>query len=318
MFLESFQVTGGAVLQIFLLGSIGYLLVRNKFLDHGGLSTLSRLVIAVTLPILIFCRLIKDFKFNLYPDWWIFPLLSILITLAGLVIGAIFALFIKGQQQKLQFLSLVTFQNSGYLPLALVAALFPKEKADALFIYIFLFLFGFNLIIWSAGVYMLTFSKTKRFELGSLFSPPVVTIIFSLLFIYLGWERFIPDALIKSLEMAGDCTLPLALFVVGGNLAEIDIRHTDKKAIFLMSLAKLIILPALGLWLLVKLNLPSLIGLLILIQLAMPPATSLSIIIRHYKKEDLLVSQGIFFGHTLSLITISVFLSLYFTLVVIK
>lgn len=104
------------------------------------------------------------------------------------------------------------------------------------------------------------------------------------------------------------------MFVVGGNLALINLGKIDKKAMILLVLAKLIVLPLLGLVLVLKLKMPQLMGLLILIQLAMPPATSLSLIIRHYKKEDLLISQGIFFGHLISLITIPLFLSLYFTL----
>ena len=94
------------------------------------------------------------------------------------------------------------------------------------------------------------------------------------------------------------------------------IPHTeiDKKEMLLMFLVKLIILPALGLVLVLKLKLPELVGLLIVMQLSMPPATLLSVITRHYKKDDLLISQGIFLGHIVSIITIPVFLSLYFYL----
>jgi predicted permease len=86
----------------------------------------------------------------------------------------------------------------------------------------------------------------------------------------------------------------------------------------LMILMKMIILPALGLWLVLVFKLPALVGLLIIMQLAMPPATSLSVIMRHYKKEDLLISQGIFFSHILGLVTLPLFLSLYFALAMIK
>jgi predicted permease len=165
---------------------------------------------------------------------------------------------------------------------------------------------------------MLTFSGLKKFELGTLFSPPVITAISSLIFISLGLNKFVPDAALKPLRMVGDCTLPLAMLVVGGNIAEIHLGKIDKKAIALIVLSKLIILPLLGLWLVIKFRLPQLMGFLVLLQLAVPPATSLSVIVRHYKKEDLLVSQGIFFGHILSIITIPVFLSLYFTLSVLK
>lgn len=318
MFLESFKITGLAVAQIFLLGAIGYFLMKKNILGEAGFDSLSRLALDITLPILIFCQLIKDFSFSLYPNWWVFPLMGVAITVIGLAIGSMFVGFINGHQHRLQFLSLIAFQNSGYLPLALIGALLPKEKISAMFIYLFLFLLGFNLVMFSFGVYMLAFSRENKFEWQSLFSPPVLATLFSLLLILAGLNRLIPEFVLKPLKMVGDCTLPLAMLVVGGNLAEIHLGRIDKKAIVLMTLAKLIVMPALGLALVMKFKFPELIGLLILIELAVPAAVNLSVIIRHYKKEDLLISQGIFFSHILSLVSIPIFLSLYFMIIVIK
>ena len=50
----------------------------------------------------------------------------------------------------------------------------------------------------------------------------------------------------------------------------------------------------------------------------MPPAANLSVIIRSYKKDDLLISQGIFFGHILSIVLLPVLLSLYFMFIMLK
>jgi len=135
--------------------------------------------------------------------------------------------------------------------------------------------------------------------------------IISLLLVAVGINNFVPAGILKPLRMVGDCTLPLAMFVVGGSLAEIQVVRVNKIAIFLMSLAKLIILPALGILLVMKFRLPELVGLLIVMELAMPPATLLSVISRHYHKEDLLISQGILLGHIISIATIPLFLSLY-------
>jgi len=146
MFIESFKVTGMGVAQIFLLGAIGYFLMKKDILGEPGLDVLSRLVVEITLPALIFCQLIKDFSFDLYPNWWIFPLISIAITGAGLLLGSLLTGFIKGPQRKMQFLSLIAFQNSGYLPLAMIAAMLPKDKIDTAFIYFFFF---WDLIWWS-------------------------------------------------------------------------------------------------------------------------------------------------------------------------
>lgn len=318
MFLESFKITGSAMMQIFLLGAIGYFLMKKNILGEPGLDALSRLVVEVTLPLLIFCQLIKGFRFDLYPDWWIFPVLSLLITVAGLSLGCLFSGFIRDGGQKGQFLGLVTFQNSGYLPLALIAALLPKDKSDTMFIYLFLFLLGFNLIIWSFGVYLVGAHKNRKFELAGLFSPPVIATGLSLAIILAGLNKFIPDTLLRPLRMVGDCTLPLAMFVVGASLALIRLEQTDRKAVFLIVLLKLIILPALGFWLVMRFKFPELLGLLIIMELAVPPATSLSVIARHYKKEDLLISQGVFFGHILSLVTLPLFLSLYFIMFMVK
>lgn len=317
MFLESFKVTGPAIAQIFLLGAIGYFLVKINALGESGLDALSRLTIEITLPFLIFCELIKGFTFTFYAKWWIFPLISIAITFLGLFVGSLFVGFIRGNDHKMQFLSLIAFQNSGYLPLALVASLLPKDQVGPMFIYLFLFLLGFNLLIFSLGVYMLASKKGDKFEVKNLFSPPVLATLVTLLLILLNLNR-VPDSIYKPMKMIGDCTLPLAMLVVGGNLAQIRLGRIDKKAIFFMSLAKLVILPGLGILFLLKFRMPHLIGLLILIELAVPPATTPSVIIRHYKKEDLLISQGIFFGHILGLISLPIFLSLYFALVMVK
>jgi predicted permease len=318
VFLDYFRITGAGVLQIFLLGAIGYFLVKKNIISQEGLGALSRTVIEVTLPLMIFCQLLQNFTFRLYSYWWVFPLISIAINLAGFIAGLLFCGAFRGQEQKLQFLSLTTFQNSGYLPLALVAALLSGDKLNVMFIYLFLLLAGFNLVMFSVGVHMLVFHKNREFELGSLFSPPVIATIVTLVLIYFNWQGFVPQVVFKPLEMVGNCTLPLAMFVVGGNLAQIRLVKINKKMVTLMTLAKLIILPAAGLWVVVVLKLPELIGLLIIMQLAMPPATLLSVITSHYKKEDIFISQGILFGHLISIITIPLFLSIYFTLTVVK
>lgn len=318
MFLEHFKVTGSAVTQIFLLAGIGYLLVRRRFLAPEGLDAMSRLVMDITLPALIFSQLVQHFSFALYRNWWIFPLASLAVTAVGFAVGSLFSYFIKGQQHKLQFLNLVTFQNSGYLPLALTAALLNKEEASAMFIYIFLFLIGFNLVMFSVGAHMLSYQKERKFELESLLSMPVVATAFTLVFIFLGLKNYVPETVLKPLDMLGGCTLPLALLVVGGNLAELKLSHIDKRAIALLLAAKMVILPLLGLGFVIAFRLPQLIALLVLIQLAMPSAVTLSVIIRHYEKEDLLISQGIFFSHIASVISVPLFLILYFNLAVIK
>ena len=318
MFLEQFKITGLAMAQIFLLGGLGYILVKKSILSHEGLDALSCLVIQIIFPALILAQMLKNFSFNLYPNWWIFPLVSLAITVSGLTVGWLLLKLSGLKTHKLQFLSLVAFQNSGYLPLAIVSAIFTGQQVSDIFIFIFLFLLGFDLVAWSLGIYMLTYEKQVEFKLQSVFSPPVIANLTSLVLIALGLNKFIPDVLFKPLSMVGNCTLPLAMLVVGGNVALVQLKNIDRKVTFIFLLGKLIILPILGIVIVLKLALPHLLGFLIVMQLAMPSATSLSVIIRRFNRQDALISQGVFFSHIIGLFTIPLFLSLYLFLVMLK
>ncbi|HRZ14197.1 MAG TPA: AEC family transporter [Candidatus Omnitrophota bacterium] len=318
MLMEALRSTGIGVGQCLILGLIGFILVRRAILAVDGLQALSRLVVDVTLPLLIFSRLVRDFNPQLYPHWWFFPLLSVAITGLGFLVGWLFTAWIKGEQNKLQFISLVTFQNAGYLPLVMVAAMLPQAKADVMFIYLFLFMLSFNLLVFSFGVYLLTFHRNRKFDWATVFSPPVIATLAGLAVAFLGAQRFIPQVVLRPLDMIGECTLPLAMIVVGGNIASIRCGNPNKRIVSLLVLAKLLLLPILGLGFLYLVRLPELVGFLIVLELAMPSAANLSVIMRRYELEDCLISQGLFYTYISCLFTIPLFLSLYFMISMVK
>lgn len=316
-FLASFKVTSLAVLQILLLGACGFIIVKKQVIDSSGLDAISKLVVELMLPLYIFTQLLSRFDFSLYPNWYIFPFISFFINFCGFAIGFIL-LKISGTRipQKNEFLALATFQNSGYMVFPLVVALLPKEQADTLLIYVFLFLLGFNLLVWSFGVFLLSAHKRKGFELGSLFSPAVIAILAGLLAVFLGLNKIIPEGVIRPFKMVGECTVPLAMLVVGGGLALVNFSKAAMKlgALISIVLAKLILLPIFTLFIIYKFNPSYLVGLLIILESAAPSATSLSVISRHYKTENNdFINQGIFWTHILSIITIPLFLGLFYS-----
>lgn len=309
----SFKITTAAIFQIFLLGLCGFVLTKKNIISQDNLKFLSRLVIFLFFSCFIFVKLIENFNFCLYPNWWIFPLISFVVTLLGFLTGLLFLRIDKNLNKfKNEFLSLVTFQNSGYLPLILVAFLLPPDSRDQMFIYLFLFLLGFNLIMWSIGVFYLVRERNGRFELSSLFSPPVITMIITLFLIAIGFSKFIPIFLIEPMKMLGDCALPLAILIVGGNLAQVNIS-TKKYSRYISSLviAKLLFLPFIFFGLIFLIKPQQSIAFLLLLEGAMPSATSLSVIMRHYDREDNIISLGIFWTHLFSLLTIPLFLILF-------
>ena len=313
-FILTFQTTLLATVQTFLMGGCGYALVKKGVIDKNGLVIFSKLVIRLFFPLFSFHQLTTHFSFEGYADWWVFPLMSLGITLGGFAVGWLTVSLFKGMPSKKDFISLVGFQNSGFIPLMLVATMFATERAQQLYMYIFLFLIGFDLVFWSFGVWFLTKRKAEKFEMTNLLYSPFTAIILSLIVVALGWHRFLPEALMKPVKMFGDCALPMAVLVVGGDLATIDIFAIHKKGIFWAALGKLVIFPALALFFVLFFHIQQFIGFLIVLEAAVPSANSLSVIARHHGIESEFLNQGIFFTNVFSIITLPVFLTLYMQL----
>ena len=328
------------MLQVFVLGLVGFVLVKKGMLSPQGLDGLTDFFIGLVFPALIFGQIVREFDFKAVGYWWLFPLLSLGITGLGLLAGYGFGFSLKDAQTKREFIALSGFQNSGYLPLVLLKGILPPEQLGPMLIYLFLFLLGFNLVIWSWGVSFLSARPAASFGYGcgyrkphhrplaygkpnyglvanmfswaSLFSPPVLAVILGLVFVILKIGRFIPQFILFPIEMLGNCSFPLAMVVVGASLAQLYNKQAiDLRNIIKLSLLKLCILPLLGLLFLSLVRLPYLIGLLIILELAVPSATNLAIITRKYARQEKIISQGIFFSHILSLITLPVFLTLF-------
>ena len=316
MFLETFQTTFFAVFQVLLLAVSGYVLVRRGFFDERGLNQLSGLVINFLLPLFIYYQMTTSFDFDGYPRWWIFPLMSFGVTLAGFVLGHLLSLVAaKGELAKREFTALVTFQNAGNIPLMIVTTLFTGMLLKTLYVYILLFVIGFNLLIWSLGTMILVKDSASKLSKTQVLNPPFIATWFSLGMIYSGWHAYVPQSFLKPVELFGDCALPLAMLVVGGNLATIPILDVDKKAIVWVVLAKLIVMPLLALGVVYYLKLDFALGFLILLEAAVPCANSLSLITRYCNMEGKFINQGMFYGHVLSILTIPFFLTLYMVLV---
>ena len=307
-----FTTTFGAIFQLVLVGFVGFWLTRRKTISDGGLDMLSDLVVEVFLPLFMFAEIIRRFSFREYPDWWIYPLLSVVVSGAGFAFAYVVLRSDRlGIKHPEEFLGLSTFQNSGYLPLPLVASLLSVGAANRMFIYIFLFLLGFNMMIFSAGVFILTPARTRRFDPRKILNPPVVATLVALLIAFVGGQKFIPEFILRPAEALGRCAIPLSVLVVGGNLALMKVEKNVGRPMISVLLIKLVILPLFFLGVVFLFRPSPLMGLLIILQAAMPPAVLLTVVCRNQDCEDKLITQSIFYGHLACIITIPLVLALY-------
>ena len=300
-----------ATIQILLMAGVGFALVKRSVLDDQGLDTLSNLLVKVFLPQMIFYHLTQHFSFKDYTYWWAYPLLSLAMVLSGVILSRGLLLIHRGCRNKNHFTALMGFANYGYFPLMLVSSLFEGETAHTLTVNIFLLIMGFDFAVWSLGVWLLTSHKDKTIYWRRLLNPPFITTLLTLLLIVLGWHKWVPAIMIKPVKMFSDCTLPLAMIVVGGNLAKTNLNAANKSDIGYLVLGKLVLLPSLALMVVKVFGVAYAFGFLIVVESSVPSAVSLSMMSRYFKVESELINQGIFWDSLISVLTIPVVLTVY-------
>ena len=310
MFLETFQISFSATVQVFVLAACGYFAVRLKALDDKGLDQLTSILVNLFLPCFAFIQLTQHFDFASYLLWWHLPLLYIAMAAVALALAAMVGFGFKGRQKN-EFMALVGFQNCGNIPLVVVAALFTGPTAHILFVYIVLFIVGANILIWTLGVWLLLRGENKPMDLKKMINPPLLTTLLTLVLVAIGWAKYIPQPMLMPIEMLGNCALPIAMLTVGGSLAGLSLRRIQVGPAILIVLTKLVLFPLLALVCVFSLNVDPLMGFLIVLEAAVPSAVTLSLICRHYNTDEEFVSEGVFVTHVASIITVPLFLTLY-------
>ncbi len=295
-----------AIIKLLLIIFLGFFLYRKKILTQEALKFLTFLVVNITVPFLIFTEIITHLNLENAPPLYKFILLSISIFSLGLFLGIIFSPFSKFPRE---FIALVSFQNCGYLPMNLALFLFLSPLRDTFLIYIFLYILGFNILMWSVGSFLIFKKKKEGFKMRSLFTMPVISIIISLLCVYLKINSFFPDLIISPLALVGKMSFPLSMILLGAWLAKGE-KLASKEAL-LASFIKLFLLPLIFFMLILKFKLFSLWGFFVLTQASMPSAASLPIVAQMRGGNSEVVSCGVFLSHILALFTVPIWLSLF-------
>jgi hypothetical protein len=301
-----------AILKLFIIVSFGFYFYKKKIIGEEALKFLTFLVINISVPFLIFTKIVKNLDTSHSPSLLSFLFLSLLMFLVGIIVGGILALFVPKQIRR-EFMSLVGFQNCGYLPMNIALFLFSPILRDEFLIYIFLYILGFNILLWSVGSFFIFKRKGEKFNVKSIFTAPMVSIIISLIFVYTGLKDYLPQFIFSPLKIIGEMSFPLSMIILGAWLAKgwRGRIASDFKPILKVVIGKLGIIPLVFFLGVLKLKLFSLFGLFIIMEASMPSAASLPIVVNLRGGNSEFVSRGIFFTHLVSIATVPIWLEIF-------
>ena len=301
-----------AVIKLTAIAVLGFYFYKRKFIDQRVLDFLIFFVINFAFPFLGFSHIVESLHINSGYSIGMFVLVSIAIFFVSFILGFLFS-FKRKHDFKKEFISLVAFQNCGYLPLSIAVFFLPAQLSEEFIIYNFMYILGFDVMFWSVGSFLIFKKKGEEFKLKSILTPPIVATVLALFFVYSGLAKFIPSVILSPMKMVGDTSFVLSMIILGCWLAKISTVNLYKRVFIVLeaSLLKLVLLPFIFLLIMLKLDIVSLFGLFVVLQAAMPSAVSLPIVANLRKADSEFVSQGVLLSHILSIVTIPVWVGLY-------
>lgn len=304
------------ILCILGLVGAGFLARRRGMLSAQGTNDLAHIALSLVYPALIFVSItelsLADLRAHLS-----LPMLVMVIAFTGFGLGLLAVRFLGRvpPETSRAFLFHCLINNYSFLPLPLV--LFRYGDAGvALLIFSSV---GYEILLWSLGVMLFSRAERKRDQLKSLFSPPFLALLFSLVWVaardLLPWPAppaglaLAGQTLRSGLTTLGAATIALSMLVAGSRFAVLEFKTILGWRIWFVSAIRLvavplILIPVLGL---IPMD-PVARGILYII--AVMPSAMVSVLFsERYGGDTDFIAGGLLLTHLWALITVPLFLA---------
>ena len=305
---------------MFLVIVVGWLARKRGFLADEFTAILSRLVVDVAFPALVFTQMLRTVDAAALRESWFSPLLCGLLIVVAYLVGLVASPLFTDKTQRNTFIFLVAVPNWVFLPLPIAEALYGNAGVRI----VLLCNAGAQLVLWSFGVWIL--HGTVRQAARNLLTnaglwATALGIVTALIFPATRELEFIDPltasaggviggAIVQALAMVGSLTIPLSLLAIGAQLGGLTIAvHRFPRALWGVLLARLIFAPlvTLGLgWaaICMGLQIPEVTRMVCYLIASMPVAISCSVMAERYGGDAQLAAQGIFYSTFFSLLTV--------------
>lgn len=239
--MEMMLILARQILQMFLLGGLGFLMFKGKKITQEGSKTLGNILIYLALPAVI----INGFLVERTQERLLGMLWSGIGAAALLLLSILVSRLFFRRDPIAAFAG--AFSNPGFFGIPLIVA---SVGQGAVF-YVACFVAFLNIGQWTYGVSLLTGQPIRKgFEPKKLIRAPFMIAVLIGLALFLS-KLPLPDMLKGVLQTVGQLNTPLAMFTVGVYLAQTDILSmVRRKRLYGLSAVRLVLIPLLSLLLL--------------------------------------------------------------------
>lgn len=307
--MEIFQVTTGQMLVLFTIILAGFLLAKLKVIPADSNTVLSKLENNLLVPALVFGTFADKFRVE--------KLLEagqlVLVSFAVCFVMMLLAVLVSKCCTKDAFIRNLysyglAFSNFGFMGNAVVQAVFPEMFADYLIftmpLWTMIYMWGVPCLLIPAEEGKQTLKSRLKAFANPMFAAMILGMVIGLCNIQL------PNFLTEVVTVTGSCMSPVAMLLTGITIAKMDVKKVlSIKSIYVVSLVRLIVFPALCLGVLFLLQMLGVsvsqnIAVCLICSLAMPLGLSTIVVPAGYGKDTSVAAGMTLVSHLLAVVTI--------------
>ncbi|MEG0895102.1 MAG: AEC family transporter [Oscillospiraceae bacterium] len=287
---------------MFILIALGAFCYKIKLINNDGNKQLTNLLLYIVNPVIVFNSYLMEFKQELAVNLFYAFILAVATHIIAMLISYIFIRNKKDDNGKTAIERFsVIYTNCGFMGIPLLTALFGQEGV----FYASAYLTVFNLLSWSHGYAMISGTKDKKTILKGICSPVVFAVILGLIFFFV--QIPVPYIIKESVKHISSLNTPIAMIVLGVNLAQYNLLETFKKPrIYYVCLMGSLFVPTVLCFIYSLFPIPKTVILSNIIQAACPCATVTLLFSTKLNKNVEHATSVVTMSNIISIITIPI------------
>jgi len=221
---------------MFILIITGIICFKTGIISKNGNKELSKLVLSVVNPLVIFMAYQTDYNSELVKNLLIAFVFS-LISFAFMIAASYLLIPAKKRNVEIERFSTI-YSNCGFMGIPLIQALFGSMGV----FYLTAYLTVFNFAIWTHGIILLSGERNIKNIIKVLYSPVILSIVIGIVMFFL--QIRLPSIISNAFGFIADLNTPLAMIVSGVTMADTNITSLiKKKGIYYTAFLKLFLIP---------------------------------------------------------------------------
>ena len=230
-------------IKIFVGIALGFLLYKIDILNEKVNAGISRLLVEVACPFMIFANIISISGQNVADKHDVYYVLLVGVVIYAILVPFSFVVVRLLRPKKISegvFQCLLLFGNVGFIGIPVSEAFFGPVGV----FFMALLNIHFNVLCYTYGLWLVTKDADTEYKFSTkrLFNPAIISIIVALV-LFLFDIKF-PEVVVSPISFIGNITSPLSLLVLGGSIAAYNLKEIFSEwRIYIFTFIRMIIFP---------------------------------------------------------------------------